>query len=340
MVPEIDGLSLQAQTAYAELIERLISHAADGRPASVVAKTIRGKTYYYLQQRGPLGAKQTYLGPASDALAARIADMERAWSHARASAEGREELVATLRAARVAVPTAAEAKILAAISDAGVFRAGAVLVGTHAFACLGNLLGVRWTGLSMRTGDIDLAQDSVVSLAITGEIAPSDLGSLVRDATTGVSLWPIPGFDRHAPSTSFRIHGSDLRVDIVTPLRGRPRGPIRLPMLGVSATPLRFLDYLLEETIPAAVVGGAGVLVNVPTAARFCLHKLIVARERPAHERAKAAKDLAQAGALIDVLREDRPADLRKAWRALVSRGGGWQKRAERSLREIAQTIP
>lgn len=333
------ALSLSAQTAYAELLERLLRDAGDGRPGAIVRKRIGRKTYVYAQHRGPLGTRQTYLGPESEALAERVEAIEMAWRAARQHAEGREELVAALRAAGAACPTTAETKILAALADAGLFRAGAVIVGTHAFAILGNALGVRWEGLSLRTGDIDLAQDPSVSVALAGEVPPGDLERLVREPATGVALWPIPAFDPRSPSTSFRVHGTELRVDLVTPLRGRPRGAIRLSALGASATPLRFLDYLLEETMPAAVVGGTGILVNVPTAPRFALHKLIVARERPAHEATKAAKDLAQARALIDLLREERRPELRKAWHALLARGPGWRKRAERSLVAIDRSI-
>lgn len=76
-------------------------------------------------------------------------------------------------------------------------------------------------------------------------------------------------------------------------------------------------------------MGGAGILVRVPTPARFALHKLIVAQERGASLATKAAKDLAQAEAVLSLLLEDRPADVRGAWRALVNRGAGWVKRAK-----------
>lgn len=332
-------LSLHVQTAYAELVERLVRDVSDGAPGTIVRKRISGRTYVYVQHRGPLASRQTYLGPDSDALREQIATFERAWRDARAHAEGREELVAALRGGHAAAPTAAEAKILGALAHAGLFRAGAVIVGTHAFACLGNALGVRWDGLSMRTGDIDLAHDATVSVALAGEVPSADLERLIREPVSGVALWPIPGFDHRSASTSFRVHGTDLRVDLVTPLRGRARGPVRIGALGASAMPLRFLDYLIEETVPAAVVGGAGVLVSVPAPARFAVHKLVVADERRSHEAAKSAKDLAQARAMIDVLLEDRPAELRSAWRSLVARGDGWRKRAARSLARIERSL-
>jgi len=65
-------------------------------------------------------------------------------------------------------------------------------------------------------------------------------------------------------------------------------------------------------------VGGAGILVNVPDPARFAFHKLWISGRRPVSEQTKAAKDLRQAGAVLEVLLEDRPTDLPPAWEALA----------------------
>jgi hypothetical protein len=47
------------------------------------------------------------------------------------------------------------------------------------------------------------------------------------------------------------------------------------------------------------------------------MHKLWISEKRPATYQAKARKDRIQAEQLIEVLREDRPDDLREAWHAL-----------------------
>ena len=334
----IDRVALEGQTAYAELLDRLMRDVAGSKPGSIVKKTIGGRLYYYAQHRGPGGMRQTYLGADSDELRARVGRIEEAWAAGRERGRAREELVRVLRASRVATPTAAETKVLAALGDAGLFRVGGVLAGTHAFACIGNALGVRWEGAALRTADIDVVHDPAISVAI-GAAEPADLDRLTREPVSGISLWPIPGLDPREPSTSFEVHGTALHLDLLTPMRGRPRGPVKIAALGASALPLRFLDYLVEETMPAAVVGGAGVLVSVPAPARYALHKLIVATARPAFQATKANKDLAQAEALLHVLLEDRPADLRAAWKVLVARGTGWTRRAKRSLARIEPAI-
>jgi hypothetical protein len=112
-----------------------------------------------------------------------------------------------------------------------------------------------------------------------------------------------------------------------------------LPALNAAAQPLRFLDYLIEEAQPAAIVAGDGILVNVPHPARFAFHKLIVARERPVAQQAKAAKDLLQAGQLLQVLLEDRPGDLVLAWETLCGRGRGWLQRARASMARLEPAL-
>lgn len=59
------------------------------------------------------------------------------------------------------------------------------------------------------------------------------------------------------------------------------------------------------------------MLVNVPSPARFALHKLWISGKRSPAFHAKSVKDRLQAEQLIEVLLEDRPDDLRDAWKAL-----------------------
>lgn len=102
---------------------------------------------------------------------------------------------------------------------------------------------------------------------------------------------------------------------------------------------MAFLDYLLENPIEAAILGRTATLVRVPDPARFALHKLIVAGERPAVEQAKAAKDRAQAAELLTVLYDARPGDVQLALEALQERPANWRKKIKASAR-IAPPLP
>jgi nucleotidyltransferase-like protein/uncharacterized protein DUF1488 len=119
---------------------------------------------------------------------------------------------------------------------------------------------------------------------------------------------------------------SGLRVDFLTPNRGRDTDePRNLPALGTDAQPLRFLDFLIRDPEPAVLLHGMGVLVSVPAPQRFALHKLIVARRRQPGD-PKRDKDIFQAQALLNVVVDRRPHELRDAWREAFGRGKTWQR--------------
>ena len=322
-------LSLAAQTTYARLVDLLMTSEAGAfeAGASLVSKTIRGRKYWYVQRRESSKRTQTYLGPETPET---MAVIER-WRRGRAEAGSRAELVAMARAGGAYVVSAAEAQVLQQLSS--VFRMGAVLVGSHAFAVIGNLLGVRWQDAIVRTGDIDIAHDHRIAVALAQEVEPVDLHEVLGD--------PIPRFsvlNPADPATSFRVRGSEIEVELLTPVVGRDRRkPIQIAALGAAATPLRFLDYLIEETQPGAALGGSGAWVNVPRAGRFALHKLIVASRRVGGSSAgaKATKDRAQATALLRVLLDELPGEIPLAWKALAARGRGWVSAAAASLKRL-----
>jgi hypothetical protein len=121
---------------------------------------------------------------------------------------------------------------------------------------------------------------------------------------------PVPAFDRRHPSTSFKVRGKQLRVDLLTPGSDRDRAPIPIRRFGAAAAPVRFLSLLLDDAQPAPAVDGGATLVTVPAPARFALHKLLVSQPRSAEQQTKVGKDLHQAALLLEVLHEDRRDDV------------------------------
>jgi hypothetical protein len=95
---------------------------------------------------------------------------------------------------------------------------------------------------------------------------------------------------------------------------------VALPHLGIAALPLKELDYLVTDAVEAAVITGSGVLVNVPSPGPFAFHKLWVSAERPSSESTKARKDIRQATQILEVLAEDRPDEVTRAYEALAGR--------------------
>jgi hypothetical protein len=120
---------------------------------------------------------------------------------------------------------------------------------------------------------------------------------------------------------------------------GIPRPALQaLPALQTGAQPLRFLDFLIYEPEPAAILHSAGVYVHVPAPERYAVHKLIVSRRR--HEgAAKRDKDLQQAEALLEALAAKRPHELKFVWEEANNRGPRWRKFLEKGLSQIAPQI-
>jgi hypothetical protein len=314
-------LSESVQTLYAELLEQSIQAEAEaallGAPSgSFVSKAIKGGTYWYLQRMEGDRKRQLYLGKESTSLLAWMEEVRLARTRSEADEAQRARLASMLVAGGAAAEGPGMAKVLQLLADSGVFRLGGVLVGTQAFGAYGNMLGVRFDQQALRTQDVDLAQDRTIGIALSEETAPVNVERTLTGS--GLGFFPVPALDPRQPSTSFKIRGREMRVDFLTPLLGpESTAPVFLPSLGVSAHPLRFLDYLIEHPAQAVLVTGAGILVNVPDPARFAFHKLWISGRRPVSEQTKAAKDLRQAGDLLEVLLEDRPGDLLVAWDAL-----------------------
>ena len=311
-------------TIYAELLDQAIRAEAEAAvtptpSGSFVSKIVKGRRYWYLQQHEGGRNRQRYLGAESPSLTAWMAEVEESKARRAPDEARRSELVRMLIAGGATGETAAIVKVLGAVAGAGLFRFGGVLVGTQAFACYANMLGVRFESAALRTADLDVAHEPALAVALAPDQVPVEMLPVLQRVEP--SFFAVPELDPRRPSSSFKVRGRDLRVDFLTPARGhRAVDPVRLPLFGVAATPLPMLGYLIEGSVQAVVLGGTGILVNVPAPGRYALHKLWLASQRPVAEQAKARKDKRQAAALLEVLLEDRRDELRAGWVALAGR--------------------
>lgn len=314
-------IPLALQTAYAELLDRAAAAAfseAFAEDGDFTPKTIRGRRYWYFQTKIGNGRRQQYVGPESVELLGRIAKHRQL----RDDERERRALVSTLvRSAQLPQPLSRIGEVVAAMAKAGVFHLRGVLVGTVAYQTYSGLLGMRLPAAAIQTGDIDVAQFANVSIAVDDKI-PTMLNVLRQ---VDDSFRPVPNIHGHGRVTSYMAKRG-LRVDFLTPNVGpETDAPKSLPALGTDAQPLRFLDFLIHDPIPAVLLHGIGIHVTVPAPERYCLHKLIVARRRH-NDRPKSHKDIRQAQALLDTLGSRRPAELRAAWHEAYKRGKKWQQ--------------
>lgn len=196
---------------------------------------------------------------------------------------------------------------LASLSNHGVFAAGGLLIGSHAFGVILNRLGARVAPYA--TEDIDIARREPLSFAGPPS---SSFADMLR--ASGLDFVDVPALDRKAPPTSWKQRGrSRFQVDLLVPARGETFPVVPVRELGAWATGLPHLDYLLAESQMTALLAREGCCaVRVPVPERFAVHKLLVSQRRTGQD-AKAKKDLAQAAALCAALSDAHPGAIESA---------------------------
>ena len=325
--------SRTAQVAYQDLLRLHLDEGASALLGSVEERHRNGRTYLYDRFRLGSEMKSRYLGEGTPELRERLARAAALRADADARHDRMARLARILRAEGMIATDRDTGSMLLAFARAGVFRLGGTLVGTAAYALYQGELGVRFdTEELARTGDIDLASFHRLSVALDDRVEETP-----DDILRALKFDPVPGVgDRQV--WKWRQGRGEAMVEFLTPAFGQEQVK-PLPALGVSAQALNYLNFLIAEPIPAVALYRSGVLVQIPRPERFAIHKLIVAdRRRGGPDQAKARKDRGQAAFLVQVLAEDRPEDLRDAYRDALSRGPRWRARIGASLARMPQT--
>jgi hypothetical protein len=214
------------------------------------------------------------------------------------------------------------AEVVGALANAGLFRLQCVLVGTVAYQTYPAMLGQRLPNQLLQTADIDIAQFASTSKAVEDQTLPAI--EVLRQVDP--SFAEVPNIARGQKATSYHSRRRGLRVDFLAPNEGPDTDePQFLPSLGTHAQPLRFLDFLIRDPVPAVLLHKAGVYVSVPAPERYAVHKVIIAQRRSGAA-IKRDKDISQASALLVLLSEMRPAELRTAWEEAEARGKAWRQ--------------
>lgn len=128
-----------------------------------------------------------------------------------------------------------------------------------------------------------------------------------------------------------KLDHPELIVEFLVPERGRGSDkPYQLLKLGVNATPIRFLDFLVANTLN---VRFEKMELKVPHPAAFALHKLIIQKRR--RKKFKADKDLKQALMVIDfILRRKDDKKLKAVFSSVPNR---WQKKILDNLKDSGE---
>lgn len=321
-----NSLSLQ----YSELMQNCVQPISDGSNLSFKYKEVNNRRYWYLYISIGSTRREHYLGVETAELLDRIDEEKTLWESNSDDRELRQRLVGMLVGGGMMALGRDEGKVISLLERNGVFLAGAVLVGTTAFRAYANMLGVSWASGS-GTHDVDVAADNHYSLALPRPRSQINLSQTILDS--GMGFFEVPALNRKHPATSFKIRGRDFIVDVLAPMRGRETArPVHLTNFSTYASPLRDLEYLLQDIQPAVLLYEHGIMINVPAPGRFAIHKCVISQKRPAALAAKSSKDLSQAEQLLQVLLENRPLDIALAYQAAKAHSDAFARHFETAL--------
>jgi hypothetical protein len=333
-----EDLSLSAQTNFAELVEQaqaqMLDRSIADLPGSFNTKEVKGIQYWYWQFRDLEGRlRQIYLGPDDDRLRGLILLRKegKASGH-----DGLARLAAACSALGCMSLAPQHFKVINRLAEHGFFNAGGVLIGTHAFVAMANMLGVRWSG-GWRTNDIDFAHAGKnVSLALTTNATAN-----VHDAITSLEMGFLPARSiTTGPGATYLTANKDIRIDLLT-VAGRSDAVYRHEALNVNLEPLKFMEFSLEKTTQTVVISGENALVvNIPAPVRYALHKLVVMAQREEQFRTKIAKDAGQVASIVSYAMDRTPHALKEAAEDITSRGKGWRSRITTGLNHLAHFHP
>ena len=317
--------SLVTQTAYAQLLDAALGaervRGFSDLQGSFNQKSVKGRTYWYFQFTEPSGKlHQIYVGPDGEAVQRLMA---------RKDAPSAAAALSPLARSAVALGGTAvlprHYRVIRRLAEYGFFRAGGVLIGTHAFLGFGNSLGVRW-GDASRTQDIDFAHaGKKLSLLLPNNVEVQTDQAI---ASLEMGFLPVSGLSGKTGGAYLIPSEPEFRLDFLTPLHRGGDVPYRHPQLHVTLQPLPFMEFSLEGVEQAVLFCNEGaVLVNVPSPERYAMHKLIIYGERTGAFRVKSAKDLMQAACLLNFLWDHRRDSFEEALEDVLSRGKGWHTR-------------
>ena len=218
------SLAPSAQSAYADLFTSLFSSAIPDRGISYFTRTVKGRDYWYMQHVVGNRKRSRYIGPNTAEIRQLIDKCKHRQADNGQQRTDRKQLVAICSAAGLHSLTRAEARVHEVLVQSGLFEAGAVIVGAHAFLHIGNMLCVEWP--QGRGPTEDIAQEQTI--AVASPPVDTDVRETLLKAEKGVLALPAiscrPGLSvsyRACPSCRHRRPGA-LVVPAVPPALVRP----------------------------------------------------------------------------------------------------------------------
>ena len=168
-------------------------------------------------------------------------------------------------------------EVLRRLDRAGVLK-NVVLVGSWCTLFYKEFFGRTKYMVSLKTRDMDLLIPRPSAIK-----AKTDVAELLKDLGFVVGFTGSKGY--------VRLEHPQIIIEFLVPERGRGSDkPYLLSQLGLNAQPLRFLDFLAQNTITTKL---GATTVTLPHPANFALHKLLVLTRRPSPEKQMKDKEAA-----------------------------------------------
>ena len=320
-------LPVVSATAFAQLhtaaLAQELARDASHLRGSYSIKKVKDKAHWYFSYReADQTLRQMYVGPDNPQTRQLVEHAKSKTPHA--STQPLAKVASTLGCATV---TRQHLSVILRLNEYGFFRAGGVLIGTHAFLAYSNLLGVRWVSTE-QTVDIDFAHAGKnISIALPASVRAEPHAAIT---TMPEGFLPLAQFRGTAGASYRHATQAEYQIDFLCPKNSESDEPIRIPNLDVALQPLRFMEFSLEQVQQTTLMDATGrcVVVTLPAPERYAVHKLLIIGERTGAFKAKISKDLAQAAALVAYFKTHDPTALATAWQDALSRGPGWVKRA------------
>lgn len=206
-------------------------------------------------------------------------------------------------------------EILNRLNDAGVLK-HVILIGSWSIYFYKYYFKSKDYSTFIRTKDIDFLVPLPAKFALEANIF-----ELVKDL----------GFiESHRSSKGYIVlEHPDLSIEFLVAERGRGDDkPYFIRQLSINAQPLRYLDFLAENTIS---VNADGLFLMLPHPAAYALHKFIVFKRRKKVE--KHDRDIEGALRVFhELLRNNQIDEIRLIFKRMHSK---WQAEVLRNLRAI-----
>ena len=134
-----------------------------------------------------------------------------------------------------------------------------------------------------------------------------------------------------APKGYIKLEHPDLSIEFLVPERGRGEDkPYPIPQLSINAQPLRFLDFLIENTIS---INAEGLHIKLPHPAAYALHKFIIFKRRSSV--AKQDRDIEGALRVFnELIRHKKHSEIRRIFKRMHKK---WQQKILDNLNSIEE---